>query len=349
MSLFDGMLKGDESLFVNEIVLDYDYLPKLLPFRENQQFYLASCVRPLFQGRNGKNVLISGMPGIGKTAAIKFVLRDLENQTNDIDVVYVNCWKKSSAHKIVLEICDKIGYKWTANKNTDELMKSIAIILNKKAVIIALDEVDKLEEQQIIYLLLEEIEKKCLFLITNEEDWLDKLDSRIKSRLVPEVVNFEPYNQDETFKILKQRADAAFVPGVWNEEAMQKIADKAYEFEDIRLGLFLLREAGNVAEMKGSKKIIEEYALKAIEKVHLYSAKKPENLTEEEKLILEMVKLNSGKSALELYELYKTENNKSYRTFYRKLKTLEVGRFLTINEVRMANGGLTSAVEMGIL
>ncbi|MBU0461012.1 MAG: cell division control protein 6, partial [Nanoarchaeota archaeon] len=78
MSLFKDMLKGDESLFRNEIALDYDFLPKLLPYRENEQRHLATCIAPLLNGRNGKNLFIFGAPGIGKTAAMKFVFRDLE-------------------------------------------------------------------------------------------------------------------------------------------------------------------------------------------------------------------------------------------------------------------------------
>jgi len=31
MGLFDEVLKGDETLFKNEIALDYDFLPKILP------------------------------------------------------------------------------------------------------------------------------------------------------------------------------------------------------------------------------------------------------------------------------------------------------------------------------
>ena len=56
MGLFKDMLKSDESLFRDEIALDYDFLPKLLPYREKEQFYLANCIKPLLQKRNGKNL-----------------------------------------------------------------------------------------------------------------------------------------------------------------------------------------------------------------------------------------------------------------------------------------------------
>ncbi len=48
MALFDDILKDSESLFMDTVVLDYDYLPKLLPFREKEQHHVASCIKPLF-------------------------------------------------------------------------------------------------------------------------------------------------------------------------------------------------------------------------------------------------------------------------------------------------------------
>ena len=119
------------------------------------------------------------------------------------------------------------------------------------------DEVDKLEEQGILYSIIEEVYKKTIFLITNEKDWLAKLDQRIRSRMIPEVLEFEPYNYDETKGILEQRKETAFVQNIWNEEAFEKIVEKTAELRDIRIGLFLLRESGNAAESKSSRYIIK--------------------------------------------------------------------------------------------
>ena len=69
MGLFDDMLKDNESLFINEIALDYDFKPKNIPHREGQQQHIAACIKPLFQKRNGSNLIIHGLPGIGKNSA----------------------------------------------------------------------------------------------------------------------------------------------------------------------------------------------------------------------------------------------------------------------------------------
>ena len=109
MTLFKDMLKDDESLFKNSVALDFDYQPKLIPYREKEQFSIANCVKPLFSKRNGKNVFIVGRPGIGKTVACKHVLKELEEETDDIIPIYVNCWKKNTTYKVILELCNVLG------------------------------------------------------------------------------------------------------------------------------------------------------------------------------------------------------------------------------------------------
>ena len=82
--MFDDMLSSDESLFLDTVALDYDYVPKLIPHRENEQRYAATCMKPLFSKRNGKNLLIHGISGVGKTVACKHILQELEEQTDEL-------------------------------------------------------------------------------------------------------------------------------------------------------------------------------------------------------------------------------------------------------------------------
>ena len=84
MNIFNKMLQHDETIFKNELVLEYDYLPHIIKFRENQQQHIATIIKPLFSGRMGSNLLITGRPGIGKTAACKHVLRDMEQHSDKI-------------------------------------------------------------------------------------------------------------------------------------------------------------------------------------------------------------------------------------------------------------------------
>ena len=116
MNSFD-FLSSHQTLFSTSDALDLDYIQKLLPYRESQQQYIASAIQPLFAGRSGKNLLIRGASGIGKTAATKRVLYDLEEVEGNVVSIYINCWKFDSTFKILAEVCHNLGYKFTQSMN----------------------------------------------------------------------------------------------------------------------------------------------------------------------------------------------------------------------------------------
>jgi len=348
MGLFDDVLHGNESLFKNEDALEYEFLPKLLPFREKEQHEIARCVAPLFQERNGRNILVHGAPGIGKTAAARSVLRELEEKSDEIYVIYINCWQTNTSYKVFVEICDQLGYKFTQNKNGTELMKVIATMINKKSGVIVFDEIDKAEEFDFLYSLLEDLFKKSLVLITNYKSWLIELDERIKSRLTPELIEFKQYNEKETFEILKQRREYAFVPGVWDDAAFSLVCQRAAGAKDIRTGLYLMRQAALKAEEKASKKVLTEHVEKALATMDEFTIKNSADLNDEEKFIYEVVKKHDGKKIGDLYNLYKKEGGEaSYKTFQRKIAALDEGKFISL-ERKTGDGGNTTIVNKKI-
>jgi len=344
MSLFKDILKNDESLFLNPEHLDYDYQPKVIPFRKQQQEYMAFCIKPLLQNRNGKNLLIYGKPGIGKTVSTKHVLKELEEHEDQIIPIYLNCWKKETKHKIALEICNQINYKFTHNKNTDQLMNEIKKRLNKKTSVIILDEADKIEDVSAIYYLLEDIYKKAIFLITNNKQFLLKLDQRLLSRLNLDELKFEPYNPSQTREILKTRKNYAFVKNVFDEQAFDKIIEKTCELEDIRTGLYLLKEAGNIAESKASRKITEEHSLEAISKLKDYKIKDSSMLDKDERLILDLIKQNPGKPIREISRLIPDISDK---TITRKINNLATANLITKEEIMTEKGGKSFVLYPG--
>ncbi|MDD5651134.1 MAG: AAA family ATPase [Candidatus Nanoarchaeia archaeon] len=333
MNLFKDILKDSETLIVDEIALDFDYVPKIIKHRENEQQYIATCIKPLLQGRNGKNLFVFGSPGIGKTCAIKWIIRDLENETDSVLPIYINCWKTETSYKIINEICRQVGYKFTLNKKTDELIRDISTLLNKKSAVIIFDEVDKLLEQGILYSLLEDIYKKTIILITNNSNLLNEMDQRVKSRLLAESLEFKPYNKEETKSILKERRDYAFVKGIWDEEAFNLIVDKAYSLNDMRTGLHLMRESALIAENNSSKTIKKEFIEDAIKKLGDFKINE-KTFEEKENVILDLIKLNSGKKIKELHDLFISNGNEMpYRTFFDKIKKLEKTGLIVTKEL----------------
>jgi cell division control protein 6 len=218
-------------------------------------------------------------------------------------------------------------------------------MLNKKAAVFAFDEVDKLEDFDFLYTLVEKIYKRTILMITNHKEWLAHLDQRIKSRLAPDTLEFGPYNAKETTGILKDRIRYAFVPGVWQDEAFTLVADKAYEQRDIRTGIYLMKQSGLAAEDRSSKKIEVKDAEKAISKLTDYTIKKSTDLEEDTRIILSIVKEHSGKKIGELYKIYKEKEGKNtYKTFQRKIDKLEKNKFVTLKKISGGKEGSTTIV-----
>ncbi|MBN2458460.1 AAA family ATPase [Candidatus Woesearchaeota archaeon] len=346
MTIFDDMLKEGESLFRDEIPLDFSYIPKPLKYRENEQRMIAACMKPLFENSNGRNVFICGRPGIGKTVAVRHLLNEIEDNHDEVIPLYVNCWQKNTTYKIMVELCEQLDYKFTQNKKTEELVRIVANIVNKKTAAFAFDEIDKAEDLDFIYTILEQVFKKSIVLLTNYKDWLLHLDSRIKSRLLPDIIEFKPYNAPEIKGILEQRMTYAFVPGVWEDDALALAVAKTCELEDIRTGLHLLKESGLAAEAQSSKKISIPHVEKAIEKLELLSIKSSEDLEDEARFILGIVKDASGKKIGDLFKIYLVEGGKSsYKTFQRKIQKLSDNGFVGTKKISGGPDGSTTIVN----
>ncbi len=342
MSLFKDMLRSGETLFRDTVVLDYDFQPKILKYRENEQMRFATAMRPLLQGHNGRHLFVYGAPGIGKTTACKHVLRELEEETGEVFPLYVNCWKENTTFKIFTKICDDLGYKFIQNKKTNELLELMKQKLNKTSVVFVFDEIDKLEEMDFLYSILEDLYRKSIILITNYRDSYAELDERIRSRLGPEFVYFRPYQEAEIAGILQQRRDYAFVDNCWEEEAFKELVEKCMETKDVRVGLYLMRETGNLAEERSSRKITAVHVAEAIKKVDDFHIKPKEGLDEDLIAILDLVKEHSGKKIGEIFALYAERGGDlSYKSFQRRVTKLKEGKFVNAERSVSEEGNTT--------
>jgi cell division control protein 6 len=323
-------------------------MPKVLKHRENEQQYVATAMKPLFAQRNGKNLLIHGPPGIGKTLAVRHVIQELEEQTDDITTVFVNCWQYNTSYKIFVEICEQLGFKFTQNKKTTELQKVALRLLNEQPVVIVFDEVDKAEDKDFLYVLVEGVYHKSILLITNYKSLLFEVDERIRSRLTPELLEFKEYTLTEIKDILQERVELGFVPGCFSPDALNEVATRTYGIKDIRSGLFLLKTSALRAEEQSQKKISLEEVQHAISQLDEFSAKQTDELDDDLQFILNVVKQESGKKIGDMFKTYESVGGKaSYKTFQRKINKLQEGRFIKVTKQTGA-GGNTTIIEKKI-
>ena len=203
-----------------------------------------------------------------------------------------------------------------------------------------MDEADRINDQKIIYSLLEDIFRKVLILITNREDLEINLDTRVKSRLLPDKLIFEPYNKSQIRDILEQRREFAFVKNVWDEKAFDKIIELTSQSKDLRKGLFLMKSSGENAENRSSKKI----ELVDVENVLEMDKPKIKEVKEDYDEILNLIKENKKCSVRELFEKY---GKGSYRTFQRRVKELKESKMIKVKEMNKGfEDGRSNEVEV---
>ncbi|MEM0360107.1 MAG: AAA family ATPase [Candidatus Diapherotrites archaeon] len=261
-------LGEEESLFSNPESLEPDFIPPIMPFRENETREIAASISPLLEGKSGRNLLITGKAGIGKTHAVKKVLEEFAEESNAF-VFYVNCWTHPTGKEIFREMCSQLKILAPASAEESLLLEKIIERTGSTPVAACFDEIDRAKEQGFLYAFLERFKTKSAILISNNSGFLAELDERIKSRLLPKEILFRPYSRLEIQGIVRERKKYAFYEDTWEKRALELIAEKASLKGDARLAVNLLKLAGLKAEQDASRLVREEHVLKALEEISL--------------------------------------------------------------------------------
>jgi cell division control protein 6 len=135
-------------------------------------------------------------------------------------------------------------------------------------IVFAFDEIDKVNDFDFLYRIVEDVPRKTIFLITNVSDWVAKVDRRLMSRLLIDRVEFKPYKFEEVRGILYERQKYAFTPKSWDYDAFENVIRKTFMSKDIRVGLFLMKVAAETAESRNAGKIEIDDVSKSMEKLN---------------------------------------------------------------------------------
>jgi cell division control protein 6 len=334
-SIFQPYL-GTRTIFkMDREILRPSYLPDRLPHRESHIGQLAQILVTALKGERPSNVLIFGKTGTGKTAVVKYIENEFRKADGArmVQYLYLNCEIVDTPYGVL----QSIGNKFIENfhqripftgLSTDRVYSLLLEKLDeeKRVVIVALDEIDKLVQKNgddILYQLLkinDDLSKARVSLIgiSNELTFTEYLDPRVRSRLADEKMVFPPYNADELYDILAERSRLAFENGTAADGVLQLIAAlAAQEHGDARRALDLLRVSAELAERQGEEHITEEHVQRAKNKIELDTViEAVKSLPTQSKLILLGILLNEeiGNTKLTTGEVYTTYHELSRKT-----------------------------------
>lgn len=352
-SKFSSYVEKD-SVFKNKDALTTNWRPEKILHRDEQIDELASILSPSLKGNEPSNVFLYGSVGTGKTLIVKHVTQELKSVADDkdidVDIIYVNCKMKKVAdteYRLLAKLSRQLGEEVpTTGLPTDEIYNRFfeALKDQKGVVVIALDEIDALVKKvgdEFLYNLtrinddLEETKVSVLG-ISNDLNFTEYMDSRVRSSLSEEEIIFPPYNGIELREILRERTEKAFMEDVLADGVISKCsALAAQEHGDARRALDLLRVAGELAERSEDEKIKKKHVDKAQSKI-------------ERDRVVETVRSQPKHSKLVLYTILEmTEDEEEVATgdVYSQYK--EICGELEISELTQRRvSGLISELDM---
>jgi len=272
-------------------VLTEQFIPSRVLHRDGQLKAIRDNVAPMIDEQTPRNTFIHGFPGTGKTCISRYVCGELSSYSSSVLSSYTNCWENPSRFRILYNILRDIGNFPIVHRKgtpTDEILEMIGRSLHGKQCTVILDEVDKIDDDMVLYDLLG-LKNICLILIANSRTALYNVDPRIRSRLASlEGIEFPPYNYAEIVEILEDRAEWGLFPGAVKKAQLERIARLGNG--DCRASIEMLRVAAEEAERKGLDGITDDLVGRAVSGTGLFRSERSEAiLNDHQKLILGIV------------------------------------------------------------
>lgn len=337
------ILLYDETLIKNDRVFDPEYTPERFGFRDSQLQQITYNLRRGIMGGSPVNSLVLGPCGTGKTTSVKLVFDELEQSSDKIVPVYINCQFNSTPFQTFAQI-----YKTVVGHLPPETGVPLARIQNEimrklqrenKCLIVALDDIDHLfydkYANDILYDILRAHEKypgvrTGIIGILSENEFRFVLATKVHTVFHPSEVFFDPYTRSQIYDILRDRVLHGLVESVLTDELLSYITGLTLDAGDLRVGIELVYRSALEAEAEGCRKITQEH----VDRAHAAEAKTIhlkrilQGLSPAEKALLKILAENQGEIlSNQLYTFFEDRTGhklKKYNAVVGKLEALRL-------------------------
>ena len=286
-----GLFNDDNSkIFADIDILDPDRIPSPDEFveRKEEMQTIASGLQHMISGSSGRNLMITGDTGLGKTMCARITLNELSRKMDE---------EKNFRHEYFTDLESEKDTLQKLSRTLDltpedrsrpyqgtNLPFYYDLLLEKLKeekiyLVITFDEIDRLMSNRkkgkpishgnsMLKQLLE-VRKELknsdaeagltLVCITNDSSVPGELSAKVKDRFGREAIHFSSYNALQLRRILEKRAKKAFQPDVVEDGVLSKAAGLvARDSGSARRAIELLRKAGELASDNGDNEIDAE-------------------------------------------------------------------------------------------
>ncbi len=317
-------------MIVRYEVFDEDYIPDEILFRDSQMNRIAFCLKPAEHGSRPVNMLCLGPPATGKTTVMRYMVT---HAMESLKGIYVNCQIHQTKQQIFFKIFENLyGYVPPPGISFQKLYSSILKkgVERGEILFVVLDDINLLPEKlmnEVIYLLLKGHEELMGFkvgisCISTDSKISAQFDSKIVSVFHPEEILFPVYDLEEMYEILKKRAETGIIGGKVAEDALYLIAEKSFEYLDLRFGINLLKTSVMAADRKGKDVVAVEDVEEVIEDSRsVFFRKMISALSGDEIDVLLHIYTSESRFTGDIYREMKTKMG--YTKFFKILRKLE--------------------------
>jgi len=290
----------DTQILIDPEVLLQSYTPEKLLHRDKEKAELTSNLK------NFINTFICGPCGSGKTTIARSVARDVNKS---VSVAYIDCSVYQTTYSILKEILPRSEF--VLYRSNYELIKELLKYTKNKRFTVCFDNFEKLKEKDLIARLMSL--NLCVVLISDEEENFSLLNENVRSN-IPSIIRLRPYSTEQSFDILRNRADKALAKWSYTDAVIRKITEKIKG--NILLGVNSLKAAALKVEAE-NKKAIEEADIQRNNDC-------PLKLSQDEKVLLKILEQWKSLPASRLYDFYiqNSRHPKGERSFRNYMESL---------------------------